>query len=60
MPLNTQPTRSVLRFLNKPNVVVSMLAFALQVLHVFGSNFGVHISWNVSRQNCSRMTMLSF
>lgn len=29
MPLNTQQTRSVLRFLNKPNVVVSMSALAL-------------------------------
>lgn len=50
IPLNTQPPRSVLRFLNKPNVVVSMSAFALQVPQVFSSNFGFHILWNVSRK----------
>jgi len=31
MPLNTEPTRSVLRFLNKPTVVLSMSAFGLRV-----------------------------
>jgi hypothetical protein len=50
MPLTQCQHARCYRYLNKPNVVVSMSTFALRVRQGFVHIFGVHILWNVSRK----------